>query len=200
MQFSIVMTLFETPHFLPRAISTLLQQTNSDWELILVSDGPFPDSPYHPEKLKKNLLTFHPELRWRNFETAAAPGCFGNRARHFGLQQANGNYICWVNHDNLILPNYLEAQQENITRTPDCLSLVDIELWQNHLYRGRFPKALRRSRIDLLNIALPRKTALEIDAFGKQVERIYAADWNLFAEASKHLKIEWNHQVAGTHF
>jgi len=199
-KFSIVMTVHETWFHLPRALSAVLQQTCPDWELILVSDGAVESSEYAPVKLFQQIRRHHPHADLQFLEIEPAPGCFGNRARHRGMHQAKGDYICWVNHDNLIHPDYLETHLLNFVQSPYCLSVVDIELWKDHVYRGRFPQSLRRSRIDLLNIALPLKTALEIDAFGPACERIYAADWSLFQAASEKLEVEWTHKIVGTHF
>ena len=88
----------------------------------------------------------------------------------------------------------------NIRRQPDCLSVVDIDLWKEDRYWGRFPRAYRCGKIDLLCYALPTRTARELKAFGAQTQHLYAADGKLFDAATRLLPIEHQRRVVGTHF
>lgn len=199
-RFSIVMTVFEPWEFLPRGLACVMQQAWSDWELLLVVDGPSPEGRFSPWRAADQIRRACPGRRIELFELPRAEGCWGNASRRYGLQQATGEYVCWVNHDNLIAPRYLAAHAENITKTPRCVSVVDIDLWQHDRYQGRYPRALRRSRIDLLNFAVPRDVALTGDAFGPAMERVYAADWLVFEACSKVLPVEHRRELVGTHF
>lgn len=198
--FSLVMTVFETWEFFPRALSCVLQQTDPDWELLIVVDGPAPEELPGPRAVLRALERWKIPQRIEVIELPRAEGCWGNVGRARGLQMATGDYVCWINHDNLIAPNYLSAHRENLERTPRCVSVVDIDLWQRHVYRGRFPQQLRRSRVDLLSLAVPVDVAREVAAFGPAMERIYAADWEVFQACRAALPVEWNHTVVGTHF
>lgn len=197
---SIVMTLYETYHFLPRAFAGVMQQNYANWELILVSDGPAAREKYDPRRIFRTLQRGFPSNRAEFHELPRAPGCYGNAARAFGLTRAEGDYVCWVNHDNLISPDYLRTHARNIRRRPGCLSVVDIDLWKEERYRGRFPRGYRCGKIDLLCYALPTEIARELEAFGPEVERLYAADGKLFEAAARVLSIEHERRLVGTHF
>jgi len=198
--FSLVMTVFETWDFLPRAIGCVLQQQYPHWELILVVDGPSPAELPGPAAMLRQLRRCRFPQRIELLELPRAEGCWGNVGRRAGLDAARGEYVCWINHDNLIAPRYLSAHAENIARCDPCVSVVEIDLWQRHRYRGRFPRRLQRSRIDLLCYSIPTATAREVEAFGPHMERVYAADWEVFDACYRRLPVEWSHELVGMHF
>ena len=194
------MTVYDSFHFLPRALSFVVQQIHTNWELLIVVDGESPTTRFDPRRLIQQLRRHHTKQRIGVWELPRAEGCHGNVGRNFCLQQATGDYVCWINHDNLITPDYLTAHRENIEKTPGCLSVVDIHLWEQDRYRGRYPRRMAVSHIDLLCFAVPTQTALEVNAFGGRAERVFAADWLTFHACQKLLPIEHNHRLVGTHF
>jgi len=199
-KFSVVMTVFDTYHFLPRAIGCLMDQIHQNWELLLVADGAAPRSRYAPRKILRPLQKTFPRNRVEFFEIPRAEGRWGNVARAYGLKQAQGDYICWVNHDNLIAPDYLRTHLCNIRQRAGCLSVVDIHLWKDDRYFGRYPRGYRCNKIDLLCFSVPIQTARDVEAFGPDVEGIYAADGMLFEACARLLPIEHQHRAVGIHF
>ena len=123
------MTVFEPFDLLPRAMTSVCRQEHTEWELLVVVDGPPPAGPLAPRQVVEQMRTSFPRNRFGLWELPRAAGCYGNVGRHFALQQARGDYVCWVNHDNLISPRDLAADAENANKTPGCLSIVDIDLW-----------------------------------------------------------------------
>jgi hypothetical protein len=134
------------------------------------------------------------------WELPRAEGSYGNVARNFALAHAAGEYVCWVNHDNLIFPQYLAAHAANIRKTPGCVSVVDVDYWINDRPHGRYPRRLARSRIDLLNYAVPLAVARQVDAFGGASSRVYAADWIVFDACRRLCPVEHNPVLVGAHF
>lgn len=200
MRFSIIATVFEPLLLLPRLIACVSQQTHRDWELLLFVDGPSPRGAFHPRRILTQARKCCPEQRIELWELPRAAGCFGNIGRHEGLKHARGAYVCWVNHDNLIAPEYLAAHCENIERRPGCLSVVDVELWKRDRYYGRYPRRFACGGIDLLCFAVPLATAQSVNAFGGEMSRIYAADWLVFDACRRELPLEHNRRLVGTHF
>lgn len=195
--FSIVMTVFDPWVLFPHALECVLRQTWSRWELVVVSDGAC------DPLVALSLASSRGRWRGRRVEQQVlerAEGCWGNRGRAWGLDWARGDRIVWVNHDNLIGPDYLAAHAAAAARSPDAITVVDIELWQKGRYRGRYPRGLRRSRIDLLNFSLPVDLARRIEAFGPAMEREYAADGTVFEAAAVIAPVEWEPVCVGAHF
>lgn len=198
--FSIVMTVFETFPLLPRAMNCVARQSCGEWELLVVADGAVPAGAFSPRRLVQQMQRRCPGKRIEFRQEPRAEGCYGNVARHRALELARGEYVCWVNHDNLIASDYLEAHRENIHAEPGCLSVVDIDLWKQDRYHGVYPRRFAASNIDLLNFAVPLETARQVQAFGPAMQQIYAADWHTFAACRKRLTIRHNRRIVGTHF
>lgn len=195
------MTAFETFDLLPRALACLLNQVHTAWELLIVVDGPPPRSGrFAPRRLVAQLKARFGGRRIEVHHLPRAAECYGNVARNFGLQQAGGDYVCWVNHDNLVAPDYLAAHAENIVKRPGCLSVVDIDLWKGDRYHGRYPRRFAAGRIDLLCFAAPTELALRVNAFGGAASRVYAADWLAFDACRKIAPVVHNRRLVGTHF
>lgn len=200
-RFTVAMTVFRTFEFVPRAVACVLNQELASWELLIVVDGAVPeDEKERFDRLLTSARSGFPRHRIEVFETPRAEGCWGNRARRFALSQARSDYIAWVNHDNLIFPNFLATHAANIARSPGCVSVVDIDYWRDERRQGRFPRALARSRIDLLNFAVPVEVAREVDAFGEAMERVYAADWLTYRACAARRPVERVCTVTGVHF
>jgi hypothetical protein len=80
------------------------------------------------------------------------------------------------------------------------VSVVDIDLWKQDRYYGRYPRRLAASKIDLLCFAVPTELARRVDAFGGASSRVYAADWLTFDACRKLAPVERNRRLVGTHF
>lgn len=204
-KFSVIMTLFDTCHFLPRALMGLLRQEHEAWELLIAQDGPLTDEQtraFSPRRVLEEVADLAGEHRLELFVLPRAEGCVGNVGRRRLLKQAVGDYVCWVNHDNLIAPRYLAAHAENVVAEPGCLSLVRIDYWKGGRFRGTLPPAkgpLSYGNVDLLNFALPLTTAREL-AFPSTHDRRYDADWHTFSSAQRALKTRQHPHIVGVHF
>lgn len=199
-KFSLLMTVYEPWELLPRALACLGQQTWPYWELWLLIDGPCPTGEYDPRRIVHSFRRHQPQHAVELCELPRAAGCFGNVSRHAGLKFATGDYVCWINHDNLIAPDYLATHAANIAQSPGCVSVVGIDYWRGGVCHGPFPRALSRSRIDLLNFSVPTTLARQVQAFGPANQERYAADWDTFAACRLLAPVVQTHRIVGTHF
>lgn len=98
MTISIVVPVYNAEKFLERAIQSVLNQTNENWELILVDDGSFDSSgkicDEYAEKYSK-IHVFHKQNEGQ-FLT-----------RQFGIQKATGEYIGFLDADDFIDVEYV---------------------------------------------------------------------------------------------
>jgi glycosyltransferase involved in cell wall biosynthesis len=85
---------------LPFSIGSVLAQTFTDWELLVIGDGCTDDS----EAVVRAVGD--PRVRWINIPRA------GNQwgPNNEGLRQARGEIIAYLGHDDLWLPRHLEIQ------------------------------------------------------------------------------------------
>ena len=90
---SIITTVYKTGHYLPLTVQSILAQTFTDFELLLVDDGS-PDN--SGEVADARIRVFHKE----NGGPASAS--------NMGLDNARGDYIGFVDSDDLIAPDMYE--------------------------------------------------------------------------------------------
>lgn len=100
--FSVIITAYNRAHLAPATITSVLAQTFSDYEVILVDDGSTDDL----------LGAIHPfRDRIRVFQQAnSGPG----PARNLGIRHATGTYCAFLDGDDLWYPWTLEVMAEII--------------------------------------------------------------------------------------
>ncbi|PHI20945.1 hypothetical protein CEQ90_04450 [Lewinellaceae bacterium SD302] len=114
--FSVIIPAYQRPKLLAAAIESVVVQSWSDWELLVVDDGS-----RKPLDLSRWLSTDQriKLLRQDNQGPAAA--------RKSGAKQSTGRYLCFLDDDDYFLPDhlatladYLEAHDfpESVVRTP----------------------------------------------------------------------------------
>ena len=179
MQFSVAITVYKTEYFLPRAVQSVLAQTLTDWEIRMYSDGRSPESEAVARQLEGKVPIHYRRIARRR-------GAYGTRLRYIARAESRGTHVCYLGHDCLLYPTYLEAHARNIAGRKDALSVVPVAYWKNnYVLRRRQPAAanlmgLGEGEIDLLCIAYPRELALELGCFGPDMERIRCADFISF--------------------
>ncbi len=196
MLFSIVITVHAGDQiFLPRAVTGLVNQTFKDFEVIVVVDGEDPLRPYDPHLVCGKTLPATVVYRPRS-------NTIGFRERHHSLGLARGQYVAWLNVDNLTYPHWLACHRENVTAGPGAISVVNIQYWQRHDYWGVLPRALAYGHLDLLNYALPLDLARRVGVFGPDTERIPHADWLAFERCAREAPVVWprDQPVCACHF
>lgn len=92
------------PEWLAEAALSLLNQSAADWEWCVVDDGS--DNP-ETRKFLESLRGVSPRVR---VEFAARCGISG--ANNKALEAARGQYVCFLDHDDLLHPFALEAMRE----------------------------------------------------------------------------------------
>jgi glycosyltransferase involved in cell wall biosynthesis len=103
MKISVIIPIYNAEKYLEKCINSLLNQTYSDYELILVDDGSKDNSgnicDYYANKYS-NIIVVHKE----NGGSASA--------RNVGICKAKGNYISFVDSDDYVKDNFLERMVE----------------------------------------------------------------------------------------
>lgn len=102
--FSIIMPVFNSEKTVSDSIKSILAQTHSDFELIIINDSSTDTS-------KDIILSFN-DKRIVYLETPKNSGVAS--ARNIGIQYSTGKYISFLDSDDLWLPNKLEYQLEKL--------------------------------------------------------------------------------------
>ncbi len=108
-QVSIIIPVHNTERFLFDTIQSVLSQTFTDYELILVDDGSTDGS-------REIMRDFEDRPNVRVIELRPSRGAAG--ARNAGLDEAKGRFICFLDADDLWEPEKL-ADQLNFMKSGD---------------------------------------------------------------------------------
>jgi glycosyltransferase involved in cell wall biosynthesis len=121
---SVIITTYNgaTRGFLQEAIESVLSQTYKDFELIIVDDGSTDDTEIFCEKyLSDNRVKYVKQIN---------RGVSG--ARNTGLREASGNYICFLDDDDVWLPEKLAKQIDFFKNSSDS-ELGVVHTWVTYI-------------------------------------------------------------------
>ncbi|MDA3883100.1 MAG: glycosyltransferase family 2 protein [Bacteroidales bacterium] len=140
--FSIIIPTYNRFHILPRTIASVLAQTYTDWECIIVDDGSTDET--------KNLIDLYddPRIRYVYQENAER-----SAARNNGIRQAQGEYICFLDSDDEYLPEHLEVLHTFIEKKnrAEALFFTHAEFHQNNsIKKHEFPILKKEHKIEYL--------------------------------------------------
>lgn len=105
--FSIILPTYNREHTIRRPIESVLNQTFTDWELIIVDDGSTDDTNAIVKSYKD------PRIRYEWQENQER-----NAARQFGIFNSTADWICFIDSDDQYLPNHLSILYEAILDSP----------------------------------------------------------------------------------
>ena len=104
---SIVMPTYNRATTLPRAVGSVMQQSFSDWELIIVDDGSTDDTDQFLATIKdpRVIVCRHPENRGVT------------SAKNAGLDHIRGDWFTLLDSDDEMTPDALETMNACVERT-----------------------------------------------------------------------------------
>jgi glycosyltransferase involved in cell wall biosynthesis len=123
-QFSIIITCHNQAQFIDEAVLSALCQPQSSREVIVVDDASTDDSP-------RILRKYGDAIRLVELESNVG----ANRARNFGASLAKGDYLVFLDGDDLLLPWALEMYRQILSRRP-AAAVVSTLRW----FKGSAPK------------------------------------------------------------
>ena len=97
---SIIVPVYNVEAYLERCVESILKQTYTNFELLLINDGSTDQSGDLCDQLaskNENIKVFH-------LENAGV-----SNARNVGIQNSTGEWITFVDSDDFITPDYLET-------------------------------------------------------------------------------------------
>lgn len=107
--FSIVIPLFNKQRFISDTLSSVFDQHEKDYEIIIVNDGSTDTSEAIVSQYKHPYITY---IKTKNNGVAAA--------RNLGIQKSKGTYIALLDADDLWFPFYLQEIKSLIDAYPNC--------------------------------------------------------------------------------
>jgi hypothetical protein len=131
LEISIVIPAYNAERFVEPCFAPVLDQMTAAHELVIIDDG----SRDRTAELVESLAARHPEAKVR-LVRQANQGLAG--ARNRGVQEAAGDYLLFLDADDMLLPGTLDALGEVIrAHAPDVI-VCDFNMWR--------PDNMRKSR------------------------------------------------------
>ncbi|MDB5505725.1 MAG: hypothetical protein JWR75_363 [Devosia sp.] len=173
---SIIMPTFNRGFLIAEAIQSILDQSWTNWELIVCDDG-------STDKTEIVVQSFSdPRIRYLRLEKSN-----GAVARNFGLKFAHGSYLAFLDSDNIWHPLFLEISLSRLIKTRAGLvysGYIDTDTTGARVSSATlklvpfdYQGLLRRNFIDLNSIVLDRGLYDVVGGFDESLQRVQ--DWDL---------------------
>lgn len=129
MKLSIIIPAFNCEEYISKCLNSLIEQTNSAFEIIVVDDGSKDNSrqiAIDNLKDRTNSIILSQENRGVS------------EARNLGIQYANGEYLSFIDSDDYVLSNYVEVLLNSL-KDVDFLQSGTLYSKGNDLLRKNIP-------------------------------------------------------------
>lgn len=205
MHFSVVIPLYNKQNSIAATLQSVLAQTYTNYEIIVVDDGSTDDSARVVEELMKNSPSLQGGDRGRLIRKSNGGVC---SARNRGIQEAKYDYIALLDGDDLWDEHYLEEQVKLIHDFPEAkmwgVNYADIvngkiypyQQGMGKDYRGYVEDYFGTSHADLFcssSVVLTKEIAQKV---GMQDERMaYSEDLDFWYRIILHAKVVFYDKV-----
>ena len=127
---SAIINFLNEERFLREAIDSVFAQSFGDWELLLVDDGSTDGS----TGIARRYAEMHPEkVRYLEHEGHRNRGM--SASRNLGVREARGDYIAYLDGDDVWMPDKLENQVAILESHPEaamvCGPLLEWHSWNS---------------------------------------------------------------------
>ena len=116
-QLTVIIPTYNRGWILKEAIDSVLTQDYKDFELIVVDDG-------STDNTSEILASYGNDIKVLFQENKGV-----SAARNRGIAEASGQFIAFIDSDDLWLPQKLSTQVEFFNQTPDALICQTEEVW-----------------------------------------------------------------------
>lgn len=165
--FSIIMTVYNSEHYLRRAINSVLQQKFNDFELIIVNDCSTDAS--------KKICLEYTQLDTRVVFKHTDRNLGVANARNVGLAYASGQYITFVDSDDFIAINLLiEVQKILFTHKVEVLKYGCVEDYYDN------DKLIGSKKISLSNQYITSDVEVKKKILDLEEKPLFGYVWNTF--------------------
>ena len=119
---SIIIPVYNAEKYLSETIESVINQSYTNWELIAVNDGSKDNS--------LNILNNYAENEDR-IKVYTIQNSGASYTRSFGFNKSKGEYIKFLDSDDIISSNHLELQYNTIKNNPNFLSTCEWSRFYN---------------------------------------------------------------------
>ena len=158
---SIIIPVYNVEKYLDECLQSVSNQSYKNWECILVNDGSSDKSGIICDKwhtLDNRFIVIHQKNQGVS------------QARNTGLKQAKGQYICFVDSDDWIAPNYLQCMINNMSDDVDIVVSGITSFKEDKVVNIQLPI---QNNIYLMNPNSADKFIADIELFYGPVSKLY---------------------------
>jgi glycosyltransferase involved in cell wall biosynthesis len=185
-QISVVIPAFNSAATIRATIASVLNQTFTDWELIIIDDGS-----------QDATLAIAQSFLDTRIQVFSYPNAGSSASRNRGIGHAAGQYVAFLDADDLWTPDKLEAQFQALQANPDAAVAYSwthsIDESDHFLRRGSYLSANGHVYAKLLlvdfiesgsNPLILKQALLETGGF--DVSLRFVEDWDMWLRLAKH--------------
>lgn len=114
---SIVIPLYNKEKSINKTLQSVIEQTFSDWECIIVNDGSTDNSAVVCEEFINSFTSTHT----RSIRLFSKPNGGVSSARNYGIEKSHGEYVAFLDGDDVWEPDYLVALNQLIKDYPNAV-------------------------------------------------------------------------------
>jgi len=175
---SVVIVTYNKADTIGPAIESVLRQTYQDFEILVVDDG-------STDETAERVRAFGDRVRHLPKENGGT-----GSARNLGLAEARGEYVAFLDGDDLWLPRKLEVQMAAFQREPDLVAVQCSAYCVNNELEVVEWRACSPARDSLLNfllfrnlpafssaVVIRRDVACRLGGFGTDL--VILSDWDM---------------------
>lgn len=181
------MPAYNASNYIREAIESVLSQTFSEWELIIIDDGSTDGTAeIIKEYLKKDNRIYY------YYQENGKQG----KARNLAITKSKGDYLAFLDADDMWMSNKLEVQLNQIKKkeadlvfsaayTMNSASVIDSKsIIMGHFgflsYENGLEKMIERNRVPILTVLVKKAKVIEVGMFSEKLEVQNAEDSHLW--------------------
>lgn len=168
MRFSIIIPIYNTEIYLEECVKSILRQRFIDYEIILIDDGSPDNAGLIADKIAQN---------YRNIKVIHKPNEGVCSARNIGIKSAAGEYIIFLDSDDILHEDILEKANEAIINNEN----VDIIFAKFKRFTDGLSNVKEHKSIyDIDKINISNYEDILIQLFGEQKEFPFSVLSNIY--------------------
>ncbi len=188
---SVITATYNYGRYLGGAIESVLAQTFSDWEMIVVDDGSTDDT---SEVIRPYLDDSR--IQYHHTENCGQPA-----AENTGIRLSRGHFIAFIDADDLWLPKKLETQLPMFGIKPEIGVVYTrrltinpegtlIPMAKRQLFRGKILKQLFRNNFVTFSSSVVRRTVFDdVGLFDEECR--HASDYELWLRVAMRYEFDY---------
>ena len=181
---SIIIPVYNGSNYLSQAIDSALAQTYKNIEIIVVNDGSKDEG-----ATEKIALSYGDKIKYYAKENGGV-----SSALNYGIEKMSGEYFSWLSHDDIYLPEKIEAQVNKVRTEKDIIlcygGLMDKDgkaipyrvktLQGNYSGQQMFNKFIKGYGLNGLGFLIPRECFIQVGKFDESMR--YLQDLDLWLQ------------------